>query len=172
MQRDQRSIALMGDTGLDRADPTRVAPARFKTPYNGVKGQEAEKISNKPGKTIPDQSLSVKELLKRYASGLPLGGEKVPVYDGEEDFLPDLSKMDLADRQEFLEEAKNEVSEILEKHNKYKKFKEAKKADQSLTQDQKSKNDAKLPYENSQSAADRDPTASLAAGGNQSETKK
>lgn len=62
--------------------------------------------------TIPAQTLSIREIMKRFASGLPIDGEKVPVYNGEDDDMPDLSKMDLAERQEYLESAEKELVEL------------------------------------------------------------
>lgn len=78
--------------------------------------------------TIPDQTLSIKQILDRYARGLPLGGAKEPIYEGEEDFTPDLEHMDLADRQEYLENVEKEVSEIKERMDKREKQRAEKKA--------------------------------------------
>lgn len=65
-----------------------------------------------PSMTVPDQVMSLKEILDRFARGLPLDGEKLPVWDGEDDYFPDLSKMDLVDRQEYLEATRQEIDEI------------------------------------------------------------
>lgn len=84
----------------------------FKTQYNADEfPNDNEKIVGK-SMTVPDQTMSVRELLERYHRGLPLGGEKVPIYDGEEDYMPDLATMDLADRQAYLEETEKELSRI------------------------------------------------------------
>lgn len=56
-----------------------------------------------PSLTVPDESLSVKEIMARYANGLPLGGQKVPVYHGEE-FVPDMERLDLSEKHELLQE--------------------------------------------------------------------
>lgn len=79
--------------------------------------------------TIPDQSMSVRELMKRHVQGLPLGGAKVPIYEGEE-FVPDFAHMDLADRQELIEAAREELAEIRQRANeKALKVKQKREAD-------------------------------------------
>lgn len=83
----------------------------WKTPFNDVNPTQPE-INRKPSMTIPDQSMSVQEIMERYARGLPIAGQKVPLYDGEEGDFPDLSKMDLADRQQYLEDRRDELSDI------------------------------------------------------------
>lgn len=62
--------------------------------------------------TIPDQTMSIKDILFRYARGLDVEGFK-PVYDDDDitldDYIPDIRNMDLAERQEFKEYALNEL---------------------------------------------------------------
>ena len=65
-------------------------------------------------KTIPDQTMTLRELLERFARGLPISGEKFPIYHGEEE-MPNLKTMDLseiadlrADLDAFIEEKKME----------------------------------------------------------------
>lgn len=108
--------------------------------------------------TIPDQSLSVKQIMDRYARGLPLEGAKVPIYDeGEE--LPDWNRMDLVEKAEAIEDAKQEVKDISakykqeqqEKHNKKTKElddkfnKEKKDREAQFTEPKKGSTDAAVP---------------------------
>lgn len=60
--------------------------------------------------TVPDQTLTVSQILERYTRGLPLGG-KVPIYD-EEDTLPDVRTLDLAELQELREQYEEELFNI------------------------------------------------------------
>lgn len=85
--------------------------------------------------TIPDQTLGIREIMKRFASGLPIDGEKVPIYDGEDDGMPDLSTMDLAERQEYLEDAEKELSDLKAKleSDRLKKAKKPLKIDPVIT---------------------------------------
>ena len=65
-----------------------------------------------PSMTIPDQSMSIREIMDRYARGLPIVSAGVPIYEGEEGEFADLSKMDLADREKYIEERKAEYEEL------------------------------------------------------------
>ena len=55
-----------------------------------------------PDMCIPDQSMTVREIMDRFTRGLPLDQGKVPIYEGEE-YTPDLLNMDLVDRHEYME---------------------------------------------------------------------
>jgi hypothetical protein len=72
-------------------------------------------VITEPSQTIPDQSMSVRELLQRYASGLPLGGGKESIYEGEEGDGVDPRRLDLAERQELEISARRELAEIEER---------------------------------------------------------
>jgi hypothetical protein len=68
-----------------------------------------------PSQTIPDQTMSIRELIKRYASGLPLGGSQNPIYEGEDGDGIDPRRLDLAERQELEIAARQELAEIEER---------------------------------------------------------
>lgn len=54
--------------------------------------------------TIPDHTMSIREIVTRYASGRGINASiKNPIYNGEEVELPDLKKMDLAEIGQLLE---------------------------------------------------------------------
>lgn len=87
---------------------------KFKTQWNGFPSTTGEK-NYSPSLTVPDQSMPISEIMSRFARGLPVEGAKVTFYDEEND-LPDLKNMDLAERQEYIEMAKDEIEAIKEKH--------------------------------------------------------
>lgn len=89
-------------------------------------GRRGEKESKKPSMTIPDQSLTVAELVERNKRGLPLGGGRVPMYstDPENDYVPDIAKLDLAEIQEMKEQV---ASQILEAKDNLQKIEQTKK---------------------------------------------
>lgn len=68
-----------------------------------------------PSKTIPDQTLSLRELLDRYARGIPIEGEKTPIYHGDEIEMPDLKTMDLSEIAELRERITADIKEQQEK---------------------------------------------------------
>lgn len=57
-------------------------------------------INNKQSETIPDQTMDLQTILRRYAQGLPLDDSRTPIYEGEE-YTPDFEHMELTDRMEF-----------------------------------------------------------------------
>jgi len=77
-------------------------------------------VNNDPSETVPDQTMSIRTLLDRYARGMPLGGSKEPLYQDGDEFndLPDPRTLDLAERQEMAELAKSELSEFKKKYPK------------------------------------------------------
>ena len=77
---------------------------------SGPEGYEPE--NKLPSMTIPDLSISVKELVDRMQMGLPPEGERVAVFD-EGKAMPDLSRMDLADRQLFIKFYQDELNTLL-----------------------------------------------------------
>lgn len=125
---------------------------KFKTNYN--RGQEYTNLSTgeilkvgwndriyelneKPSMTVPGQSMTIREMLQRHAAGLPIEGAKVPLYEGDEtmddDELvghPDLSKMDLADRQEYIEEQAIRLAKLQAKIDLARSYQKKKKAEQ------------------------------------------
>lgn len=81
--------------------------------------KQTGEVNNKPSMTIPDQTMSIREILDRYARGLPIEAGKVPIYDGEE-YSPDPRYMDLADRQEYMEYAKDQIKAYEQQQNEVK----------------------------------------------------
>lgn len=75
-------------------------------PYEG-------EINNEPSCTVPDQTMSIREILQRYSRGLPIGGRNDLYYD-EDDTMPDYKTLDLAEIQELREN----VTQTIEKHRK------------------------------------------------------
>lgn len=95
-------------------------------------GQWTEKKSQKPSMTIPDQSMTVAELVERNKRGLPLGGGRVPMYstDPENDYLPDIAKLDLAEIQEMKEQVASQISEAKDNLQKIEQTKKNRKMKQ------------------------------------------
>lgn len=76
-------------------------------------------VNNSPSKTIPDQAYTLRELLDRYARGLPLG-KGINTYDEDDDSPIGMSReefqrLDLADQQEIIDFSKSEVEEFRRK---------------------------------------------------------
>jgi len=84
---------------------------KIKNSLNANTFEKKYKNFTQPSMTVPDQSMSIKTILERYARGLPVGGRLDEYYD-EEDTLPNPLTLDLAERQELAEQYKNEINEI------------------------------------------------------------
>lgn len=105
-----------------------------------------------PGKTIPDDSLSLREILTRYAKGAPLSvHEYNPIYHGEDVFLPDFSKMDLSEIQSFKSEIEDNLKDTKQKFTKEQREREQKRIEAAAAKllEQKSQENVKNDKENS-----------------------
>jgi hypothetical protein len=99
--------------------------------FNANEYNDAEK-DFQPSQTIPDQALSVRDILQRYANGLPLGGTNEPIWEGEDGDGIDPRRLDLAERQELEIAARQELAEIEDRL----KSKQAEKSKSKLTKEQ------------------------------------
>lgn len=62
--------------------------------------------------TIPDQTMSMKEIADRFMRGLPLS-QRTPVYEGSE-LYPDLAKMDISEIQQMSQQSKQLIADYKE----------------------------------------------------------
>lgn len=87
---------------------------KFKTQYNAkLFTSRTKEPGGGKSLTIPDQALTVPQIIKRSQAGMPLHvGYKQAYFEGEEGDLPDLRKLDLAELQQLREEAAIRVEEI------------------------------------------------------------
>lgn len=60
------------------------------------------KADFQPSQTIPDQTLSIQEIIRRYSRGLPITGNvREPIFDENE--IPNLEWMELTDKQDMIQ---------------------------------------------------------------------
>lgn len=86
----------------------------FKHHFNAKEfSTKGERNRSLPSLTIKDKSMSVQEIVRRFASGLPLTGIKTTFYE-EDPELPyvDFAKMDLAEREAHLKQASDHVANL------------------------------------------------------------
>lgn len=92
---------------------------KFKTNYNLDQFPEYKGQSNhEPSMTIPDQSMSIRELMIRHQRGLPLEGEKIPLYMEKDGVLPDIEKLDLSEKMDLLKAARQQVIDLRSRRQK------------------------------------------------------
>lgn len=93
--------------------------AEFRTQWSGYHEPDMEK-NTLPSKTIPDQSMSMREIIERFAKGLSMDNARVPLYD-EEDDMPDIRTLDLAEIEEYKNEYIARMADVHEKDSRAKK---------------------------------------------------
>lgn len=96
--------------------------------WNSHKFPKKYEVNNQPSLTVPDQAMSIKEIMYRTAHGLPTSGQRVPMYaEDEDDDMPDLTHMDLAEKQEYVDSMKTELKELNDKREKSEQDKKEKR---------------------------------------------
>lgn len=85
---------------------------RIQTPAT-YQGAQTE-INDQPSETIPNQAMTVKELIERNARGLPLQGAKVPMYEDNGGDFADLEHMELTDRMDYIRNVKERAENALQ----------------------------------------------------------
>lgn len=101
--------------GLSEASQSVNYTYPFRSPRNSRILPKAYEENDQPSKTIPDQTMSIGEILKRYASGLPLGGVKTPLYEGEESEVPaNWDKLDLSEKHDLIEANRARIAQMQE----------------------------------------------------------
>lgn len=94
---------------------------KVKNSLNAAQFERHYEYNAQPSETVPDQTLTIKQILDRFARGLPVN-RGIQLYDEEheDNDLPDFRTMDFAEREEFREAAEQELSEIKAKHKRKK----------------------------------------------------
>lgn len=98
---------------------------KVRTIFNAQELRDTGEVNTSPSMTVPDQTMSVREIMDRYARGLPVGGSRLPQYD-EEDDMPDIKTLDLVERQELAYQYGQEI-DMLRKPKKRASGKKAEK---------------------------------------------
>ena len=84
---------------------------KVKNSLNYEHTEQKGEVNTLPSMTIPDQTMSIRTIVDRYAKGLPVTTFK-PIYEGEDFYMPDPKTLDLVDRAELLENVKQEVESL------------------------------------------------------------
>lgn len=82
-----------------------------KTQYNAKAFPRYGEENKLPSETVPDQTLSLRTILERYAKGLPITGNKSePLYYGDED-MPDINKMDISEIHDLKKAVESDIQQ-------------------------------------------------------------
>lgn len=100
---------------------------KFRKAYSGPLGTPRK--FSKPGLTVPDQSMTISQILRRHAQGLPAMGGRQMIFEAvenagfDDERIPDLRNLDFAEKQEVLERIDQELRDIKVRVNKERKAK-------------------------------------------------
>lgn len=84
----------------------------IKTQYTAKYYPKDHEHQTEKSLTVPNQSMTILEMVKRHQKGLPVdGGRQTPIYNGE-DLIPDLNNMDLADREAYIDSVADHLVEV------------------------------------------------------------
>lgn len=61
--------------------------------------------------TIPNQAMTVQEIMQRFASGRPIPKSVNMMYTGD-DYTPDVRRMDISEYEDLKEATRNEVEQL------------------------------------------------------------
>jgi len=89
-------------------------------------------VTTKPSETIPDQTMSMRTILNRFAQGLPVAEGKDPIYDEENESMGiNPKRLDLVDLQQIRLENEDKIKRLQKKmeETERKKQEEQKKVD-------------------------------------------
>ena len=111
---------------------------KVRTPYNFdheserkesnlVLDPETGEVKPMPSCTVPDQTVSIKEIVDRSRKGQIVSGALKAVYDPN-DQMPDPRSLDYVERQEMLEFAEQQLSDLKARQEQRKSAKALKKA--------------------------------------------
>lgn len=94
-----------------------VGISHYKNQMNAHLFVDKGEINTQPSMTIPDQSMSVEELLYRYTHGQSLGGGRTAVYDSDSEieYPANWDKLDISEKHEFFMEKTKELKDLREK---------------------------------------------------------
>lgn len=81
--------------------------------------KEGKKFTQ-PSMTVPDQSMNMREIMDRFAKGLPLPDQKTELWDEESDGI-DPRTLDLVDLQEIKMKNSSRLKDLEVKHEDEKK---------------------------------------------------
>lgn len=84
------------------------------------------KVITQPSLTVPDQTMSLRQIMQRYARGLPIDGNRqLPLWEGEEGDGIEMKHLDPVDREEYIRSKEEELNMLRIKLNRKKRRKKA-----------------------------------------------
>lgn len=86
-------------------------PKKFWSSTNAHMREKIHERGSIISRTVPNQCMTVLEMIRRHRQGLPIEQSKGPLYQGDE-LKPNLDDMDLVDRQAYIDSVADHLVEI------------------------------------------------------------
>lgn len=111
-KKPQKLLSVDGKT-IDQTTGEVLARPVIRTHYNSKFFSKNYEDNNKPSKTQPHQSLTIREILDRYAKGMPLDVERKIYFDENENSFDydSYKRLDISEQQELISLSKQAVRE-------------------------------------------------------------
>lgn len=120
----------------------------IKKHFNSRYFAKSYEINDQPSQTVPDDAMTIQEIVNRYAHGMPLPPGRAGEYFPEDSDLPhDLDNLDLAEREEILREVARKRDEIIESVQERKKQAQEKRLEAVVNKRIKDRDDRRAEYE-------------------------
>lgn len=110
------------------------------TTFQNTRNYDSSKIykskSEKPSETIPDRSLTIPEILKRFASGRPVNVKVYDEFTGDDDNLTgvDIRTMDLTEIHDLVAVTNKNIYTLQQEQNRRRKLQEDEALEKSIIQ--------------------------------------
>lgn len=98
---------------------------RVNTPLNVYQRIQYAQMNHQPSMTIPDQTMTMRQLIERYATGQTLDGGKESIFEEEPTNGINPKTLDLVDIQMLKEENKQRIKFLQKQHDDEQEAKEA-----------------------------------------------
>lgn len=95
------------ETGLVQDKPK----PQIKTQFSAHLYPNDHEVNLEKSKTVPNQTMTILQMIQRHRKGLPIDESKGALYQGDE-LVPDISKMDLVDRQNYIDSVADALVEV------------------------------------------------------------
>ena len=86
----------------------------YKTTAKAIVSESYKEINTDPSKTVPNEAMSVKEIMERYASGKPLPQTAEPLFRDEDGDEINWETLDISEQQEILLQAEEFIKRVKE----------------------------------------------------------
>lgn len=88
----------------------------IKTQLNYHSVEQKHETTSLPSTTVPNQSMSIQEIVKRYRAGMPVDVPAgTPLYTGDGEPLANMDHLDLVDRQAYIDSVADTLVSLKQK---------------------------------------------------------